>query len=373
MENSTVTFCRFELNKLTFIGVSCEYLSDMYRFISRIQSNKWSFQHKCWLIIDDEFSRKELMRFVRSYQGMNYYLKIGETTWPWNPDFNWMERYGRDIRSCLAQMRAWMEHRRYSPKSIDNYTKILESFFRFCNLQSFEDLNHSMFIKFNREYILANKLSASYQNTAANALKIFLRVQGSDSFPEETIERPRREHKLPEVLAKEEVKMILISPINIKHRLMLQVIYACGLRAGELRALRPADINSHRKMLLIRQAKGKKDRMVPIPDILIESLRDYYKVERPLEYLFEGEAPGTPYAERSLQLVFKQACKKAGIRKPATLHWLRHSYATHLLERGTDIRYIQELLGHNSTKTTMIYTHVSQREIGQIRSPLEDL
>jgi integrase/recombinase XerD len=373
MENSVVTFSRFEINRIVFIGISCEYLSDMYRFIHRIQSNKWSFQHKCWLIIDDDFSRNELNRFVKQNQDKTYYLKIGETSWPWSPDFNWMERYGKNIKSCLNQMQAWMEHRRYSPRSINNYISILESFFRFTNLQNFEELNNDLLIKFNREYILANKLSASYQNIAVNALKIFLRVQGSEIFPEDHVERPRREHKLPDVLAKEEVKMILISPINVKHRLMLQLIYACGLRAGELRSLRPADINSHRKVLIIRQAKGKKDRVVPIPDSLIEGLRDYYKIERPLEYLFEGDKPGTPYSERSLQQVFKQACRKAGLKKPATLHWLRHSYATHLLERGTDVRYIQELLGHNSTKTTMIYTHVSHRQIGQIRSPLEDL
>lgn len=373
MENSAVTFSKYIINKVSFIGISCEYLSDMYRFLNRIQSSKWSFQHKCWLVIDDDFSRNELSRFVKQNQEKSYFLKLGETTWPWNPDFNWMERYGLGIRSCLNQMQSWMEHRRYSPKSIANYINILESFFRFTNVQTFEELNNEHLIRYNREYILANKLSSSYQNITVNALKIFLRVQGSESFTEESIERPRREHKLPDVLAKEEVKLILISPINIKHRLMLQLIYACGLRAGELRSLRPSDINSHRKMLFIRQAKGKKDRLVPIPDILIVSLRDYYKIQRPLEYLFEGDIPGTQYSERSLQNVFKQACYKAGIKKPATLHWLRHSYATHLLERGTDVRYIQELLGHNSTKTTMIYTHVSQREIGQIRSPLEDL
>lgn len=373
MENSVVTFCRFEINRVSFIGVSCEYLSDMYRYLSRIQSSKWSFQHKCWLIIDDEFARNELARFVKSNQDKTYFIKIGETTWPWNPDFNWMERYGKSIKNCLNQMQAWMEHRRYSSKSIANYTSSLETFFRFSNLQNFEDLNHELLVKYNREYILAHKLSASYQNITVNALKIFLRVQGSEAYPEDSVERPRREHRLPDVLAKEEVKMLLISPINIKHRLMLQLIYACGLRAGELRSLRPSDINSHRKVLFIRQAKGKKDRLVPIPDTLIEGLRDYYKIQRPLEYLFEGDVPGTQYSERSLQQVFKQACRRAGIKKPATLHWLRHSYATHLLERGTDVRYIQELLGHNSTKTTMIYTHVSQRAIGQIRSPFEDL
>jgi integrase/recombinase XerD len=154
---------------------------------------------------------------------------------------------------------------------------------------------------------------------------------------------------------------------------MLRIIYACGLRAGELLNLKPDDIMRDRELLHIKNAKGKKDRIVPIPSVLISEIDAYRKYQMGDVYLFSGQHKHEPYGSRSLQIIFKDAILRAGITRPATLHWLRHSYATHLLERGTDIRYIQELLGHNSTKTTMIYTHVSKKALIEIRSPLEDL
>jgi integrase/recombinase XerD len=159
---------------------------------------------------------------------------------------------------------------------------------------------------------------------------------------------------------------------NLKHRMILSLIHACGIRRSELLNPQLSDAQSDRGLLLIRQAKGKKDRVVPLSTKLLESLRQCYVQYRPKGWLFEGQ-DGGQYSEKSIQLVFKQALAKAGIDKPATLHWLRHSYATHLLENGTDLRYIQELLGHNSSRTTEIYTHVSQHNLQQIRSPFDDL
>ena len=155
--------------------------------------------------------------------------------------------------------------------------------------------------------------------------------------------------------------------------MMLSMIYSCGLRCGELLALQPVHVDSKRNIVLLKNAKGKKDRIVPLSPKILEMLRDYFKTCKPKTWLFEGQTAGKPYDARSLQLILKQALSKTGIKKPATLHWLRHSYATHLLESGTDLRYIQELLGHNSSKTTEIYTHVSTKNIQQIKSPFDDL
>ena len=145
------------------------------------------------------------------------------------------------------------------------------------------------------------------------------------------------------------------------------------MRCGELLALHPVHIDSKRNIILLKCAKGKKDRIVPLSPLILKMLREYYKIYKPKIYLFEGALLGEPYSEKSLQSVLKQAIKKVGIAKPVTLHWLRHSYATHLLESGTDLRYIQELLGHSSSKTTEIYTHVSTKSIQQIKSPFDDL
>jgi integrase/recombinase XerD len=187
------------------------------------------------------------------------------------------------------------------------------------------------------------------------------------------IQRPRPRHKLPNVLGKDEIRKMLKSLSNEKHRVMLSLIYACGLRRSELINLAPVDIERNRNLLRIRQAKGFKDRVVPVSVKTIEMVDAYMDHFKPQKYLFEGQWPGEPYSVSSLEKILKNACTRAGIRKPVTLHWLRHSYATHLLESGTDLRYIQELLGHQSSKTTEIYTHVTTKGIQNIRSPFDDL
>ncbi len=189
----------------------------------------------------------------------------------------------------------------------------------------------------------------------------------------DNFERPMRQKKLPNVLSKDEGRRIINTPSNLKHRVMLCLIYACGLRRGELLNLRKTDIDSGRVLLIIRNAKGRKDRVVPISLKLIEILRTYYKQYKPKVWLFEGQEPGARYSEQSLQRVFKRAVVQSKTSKPATLHWLRHSYATHLLESGTDLRFIQELLGHKSSRTTEIYTHVSTKSLRKIKSPFDDL
>ena len=189
----------------------------------------------------------------------------------------------------------------------------------------------------------------------------------------ELIHRPKRAHRLPNVLSKEEVKAILNAHGNLKHKAMLSLIYSCGLRCGELLRLKFEHLDERRKLLIVEQSKGKKDRIVPLSIKTIELLRDYTKTYQPKEFLFEGQHEGTMYDERSLQQVLKQGLKKVGIAKPVTLHWLRHSYATHLLEGGTDLRYIQEILGHSRSTTTEIYTHVSTKSIQNVVSPFDSL
>jgi integrase/recombinase XerD len=273
----------------------------------------------------------------------------------------------------LFSFKNYMNYRRYSQNTIKTYSDALEVFFRFFQNKAIEDLTKEDLIQFNTDYILKKNLSSSYQNQVINAIKLFYRNRFNRSMEVDYIQRPRREKRLPNVLSKVEVKSILESPTNLKHRAMLSLIYACGLRRSELLNLTLKDILSDRNLLFIRQSKGKKDRVVPISSKLIDLLRDYYKAYKPKNWLFEGQQSGEKYSERSIQLVLNHAVTKAKINKPISLHWLRHSYATHLLESGTDLRYIQELLGHSSSRTTEIYTHVSTRNLQQIRSPFDDL
>jgi len=273
----------------------------------------------------------------------------------------------------LIAFKNYMNYRRYSENTIKTYSDALEVFFRFFQNKRLESLTIEDIIQFNNDYILRKNLSSSYQNQVINAVKLFYRNRFNKTMEVEFIQRPRREKRLPNVLSKEDVKSILEAPTNLKHRAMLSLIYACGLRRSELLNLTLTDILSKRNLLFIRQSKGKKDRVVPIGNKLIEMLRDYYKAYKPKTWLFEGQFPNTKYSEKSLENVLKQSLTKTKISKKVSLHWLRHSYATHLLENGTDLRYIQELLGHSSSRTTEIYTHVSTLNLQQIRSPFDDL
>lgn len=273
----------------------------------------------------------------------------------------------------VTEFRLWLEHRRYSGQTIKTYIGCLEIFLRFTSFKPLSEINNSDIIRFVNEYIIVKKLSFSYQNQLVNSVKLFFREIEKSRIVIEELQRPRREHKLPNVLSKQEVKLILEASTNIKHRMMLSMIYACGLRRSELINLKSTDIDSKRHLLIIRNAKGRKDRVVPISDKLITSLREYFVKYRPQTWLFEGQNKGEQYSETSLQKVLHNAVTDAGVIKPVTLHWLRHSYATHLLESGTDLRYIQELLGHKSSKTTEIYTHVTEKSLQNIKSPFDDL
>ena len=311
--------------------------------VKRVHGHQWSVTHKCWYV-PDTLSNRE--RFQVDLSG---------------------------VQVVLRQFRFYLETRRYSESTIKNYVEAVKIF-----LTAFPGKNPLTFTNeeinwFFHEYCYMKKLSISWQRLVLNALK---HLKDHLKMPEVVVEKlyyPKKDELLPNVLSKEEVVMILKAPTNLKHRTMLALVYGCGLRRGELLALLPRDVDSHRHMLIIRMAKGRKDRMVPLPDKMIDKLREYWIAFKPKKWLFEGQVAGERYSERSIAKVLDQAVKKAGIDKPVTLHWLRHSYATHILESGTDLRYIQELLGHSSSKTTEIYTHVSMRKLSQIRSPLEDM
>jgi len=267
----------------------------------------------------------------------------------------------------------WLENTRYSPSTIKIYSEAMHNFLLYLGDDDANQVNDDVFAEYVNRRILGNNYGPSLQNQNISAIKLFYREIVRAPIDVEQLNRPRREHRLPNVLSKSEIKSILEASKNIKHKTALSLIYACGLRRSELLNLKPRDIDSQRGFIKVYQGKGKKDRLVPISEKTIEMLREYYKKYKPKVWLFEGNPAGLQYSEASLQKILKNALKSANIKKPATLHWLRHSYATHLLEAGTDLRYIQELLGHKSSKTTEIYTHVTSQSLQNIRSPFDDL
>ena len=273
----------------------------------------------------------------------------------------------------IERYRKWMEAHRYPPTTIQTYCSMMTKFLRFSSPKEADECNSDDILRLINEYILPSRLSFSFQNQMISSVKKFYTHICKAEMDPVRIERPRGWRRLPNVLSKEEVKKMLFVIPNDKHRVMLSLIYACGLRRSELLNLMPDDIERSRGLLRIRQAKGYKDRVIPISARTIEMVDNYVQRYKPVNYLFEGQKAGEQYTASSLEKVLKRACSKAGLKSEISLHWLRHSYATHLLEAGTDLRYIQELLGHSSSRTTEIYTHVTDKSIQKIRSPFDDL
>lgn len=276
-------------------------------------------------------------------------------------------------KSDIAKYRSWLESHRFPATTIRTYTSMMTTFLKFVSPREANECNADDLIRMVYEYILPRRLSYSFQNQLISAVKKFYSEICRQVIDPGEFTRPRMQHRLPNVLSKEDVKRILDAPVNEKHRVILSVIYGCGLRRSEVLMLEPQDIDRDRLLLIIRQSKGFKDRVVPVSAKLVDMIDSYIKRYQPVRYLFEGQKAGIRYSVTSVEKVFRMACDKVGIKKSITLHGLRHSYATHLLEAGTDLRYIQELLGHKSSKTTEIYTHVTDKSIQRIRSPFDDL
>ena len=274
-------------------------------------------------------------------------------------------------REALERMTRKMEIARYSPNSIKTYLNATKQLFLFFP-QKHPNVIRTEDIEAYQHHLATGKASNSYLNQVVNAVRYFYMNVVGDAQRVTFIERPRKERKLPTVLSEEEVGALLRAVDNLKHRCILMLIYSAGLRLSELINLRLPDVAADRNQLIVRSGKGNKDRITLLSAKVMAPLQQYFAEYKPKEHLFEG-ADGGPYSPRSVQLVFHRAKDKAGITTPASVHTLRHSFATHLLEKGTDLRYIQTLLGHSSSKTTEIYTHVSTKALGKIRSPLDDL
>lgn len=227
-----------------------------------------------------------------------------------------------------------------------------------------------------RNYILycinELKLSEATIHSRINAIKFYFeQVLKRERFLIE-IPRPKKPLQLPKVIAPADIKKMFEATLNLKHNTMLKLCYGLGLRVSEIVNLKISDIDSRSMQVFIERAKGKKDRYVNLPESILPQLRTYFIEYKPQKYLFEGQF-GAQYSSRSAQQVFKTAMQRAKISKAVGIHSLRHSFATHLLEQGTDIRFIQELLGHSDIKTTLIYTHVNDKSIRKIISPLDNL
>jgi integrase/recombinase XerD len=371
----TIHLNRQEIGLKTYYYITFPFNRNLYALFRSLEQVHWDKYEKSFVFDENDLSIDSLLSQVEGKAQLEFLEKRLES----------IEYKRSHLRPCdflepldeiksieIMRFEHYLQSKRYSSNTIKVYAETLRVFLRYFTSKAIEEISNEDLIAFNNDYILKNNFSSSYQNQLVNAVKLYYSAIQHKRIDVELVHRPRREKTLPNVLSKEEVKSILDAPYNLKHRAMLSMIYSCGLRRSELLNLTKLDIDSKRMVVVIRMAKGKKDRIVPLSPKILILLRDYYKSYQPKHFLFEGQ-DGGKYSEKSLENVFKQSLLKARIEKPATMHWLRHSYATHLLESGTDLRYIQDLLGHKSSKTTEIYTHVSTKNIQNIRSPFDDL
>ena len=263
----------------------------------------------------------------------------------------------------------WMRVKNLAETTIENYSSQVKSF-----LAYFKDIPRPIEVSGEQimEYLLT-KIKPNSQRHAHSAIKLFYTNIVGQPLKFKHIPYAQKEKKLPQPLEASEIQSIINVCTNLKHKAIICLAYACGLRVSEIINLKITDIDSKGMVINIIQAKGKKDRIVPLPQSLLELLRKYFKEYRPKIYLFNGQNDTPQYSERSINLFLKALAVKSGMTKNVHIHLLRHSYATHGLEQGTDIRYIQEILGHSSPKTTQIYTHVSRKAISKISSPINDL
>jgi integrase/recombinase XerD len=264
-----------------------------------------------------------------------------------------------------------MKYCRYSDNTIKMYVHYVQLFLDYFNTDP-KHITEDQIRAFMFQSVFEEKRSYSSQNIMINALKMFYLYVVKRTINEEIFIRPRKNRYLPEVLSKEEIQAIIKSIKNLKHRTLISTIYSCGLRISEVINLTLRDIDSSRMIVYIRQSKGRKDRIIPLSQKLLSQLREYWREYKPNYYLFEGVA-NNPYSSNSISNILENAVFRCKINKKVTVHTLRHSYATHLMEAGVNLRFIQAILGHSNIKTTEIYTHVSKVNLKDVYSPFDEL
>jgi integrase/recombinase XerD len=262
--------------------------------------------------------------------------------------------------------------KRYAENTKDIYLSYFADFVRYFPNRNLEEISKEDINNYILELIKTRDISSSQQNQRINSIKFYYEkvLRRQKEFYD--IERPRQEKKLPDVLSRQEIRSMINATQNIKHKAIILLLYSGGLRRSELSNMKIKDIDSKRMLIKIVGAKGKKDRYVQLSKVALETLRDYYFKYKPKVWIIEGPNEHQ-YSHGSILAVVKMAATKAGIKKRVTPHMLRHSFATHHLEKGTDLRYIQEWLGHSSPKTTQVYTHVSEKNFSNFTNPLDEM
>jgi len=344
--------------------------------VKNIHGRRWNAQYVAWEVPYTQLT----VRFVKQYLG-------GVVYWAFTPDDNLPERHHLPESKPYVQKETYIPARyeaavqaleqtlmlkRYSWRTIKSYKNCFRQFIRHYDHTKPSEITRKQIDAYVYGLIRERNISQSHQNQILSAIKMFYGTVIRQEDKVQDLFRPKKAQKLPKVLSEQEITYLLRAVDNLKHRCILMLIYSAGLRLGEVINLRLGELQPEQNRLFVRGGKGKKDRCTLLSDKVWALLREYLEIYKPIEWLFEGQTGGQ-YSERSVQKIFTEAKLKSMANPDATVHTLRHSFATHLLEKGVDLRYIQELLGHESSKTTEIYTHITHKGWNKIKSPIDDL
>lgn len=387
--NTTVTLRPVRHRKESKIGIFFQHDLSLNILIRTKADGKWSQSNKCWCVPLDRTSYEKIKAALPAgvkldTQELKLFLE-NERKSPVKTSALAKRNTPVPVRSkagiapvnkhVLPAMLEMLKLKAYSPSTIRTYLNEMAQLLQAINEIPADELKPEHLKRYLVYCYEKLGLKENTLHSRINAMKLYYeQVLKREKFFWE-IPRPKKQIQLPKIFNQDEIAQIIKAIKSIKHKTMLMLAYSAGLRASEVVTIRTADIDSKRMCIFIRQAKGKKDRVVRLSPLLLVMLREYWKTGKASRegYLFPGQNKGEPYSTRSLQLVLAAAKERAGIIKPGSVHALRHSFATHLLDKGTDVTMIMKLLGHNSIRTTLRYLHLTNRDMLQIMSPLDDL
>lgn len=372
--NKSITLKHLLINNEKKIGIQFYPDKIIQLLIKNLNNPKWSTKHNMAYIVNNSENLQQIFNEFRGIAWVN--CKYFFNNKPINMDndnlnldkFRQIKKPSNYVR-CPEEFFKKLEIRRYTYNTAKIYIAMFEKFINYYKNKDLIEIN-DIDIRMYLLLLIKEGKSTSYQNQMVNSIKFYYEIVLGMPNRFYEIERPRKEFLIPKVISKEEVLLMISKTKNLKHKCIISILYGSGLRRSELINLRISDIESKRMVVFVRKSKGNKERLTLLSNNLLNDLRDYYKEYKPKEYLFEGRI-GQNYSTSSVGVIVKQAAIRANIKKKVTPHILRHCFGTHLLEAGTDLRYIQVLMGHSSTRTTEIYTHVAINNIKIIKSPLD--
>jgi integrase/recombinase XerD len=353
--------------------------------ITKIPQRRWSRSRKAWVVPNTRhnvsmighlfgkenciFSKEIILQYKPDIttSEINQYFTRDKKSWSNKPTYS--EIYKHPV---ITELNQHMRVRNYSYKTISNYRGQLIKLIYYFDNTELKKITKGQFEQYLDFLVNKRRLSYSSLNVVINAYKYYREnMLGVETNAFYEMPKIIKAKQLPTVLSREEIELILKKTTSLKYRAIFSLIYSTGIRINEAINLKITDIDKYRKTVFIKNGKGKKDRYAVLSDKILTFLREYYVEYRPKVYLFENELKDEQLSERSIQIVFSQVVKQCRLNKTATIHTLRHSFATHLLESGVNIRHIQELLGHNDLNTTMRYTHVRSEALKQVSSPFD--